>query len=219
VAEVDIRGDEAKLRTLSGAPATWIKLECTQPMPPNPINFRFIGVDGRGPIGLVKQPNANRGTAVVHIEDPRNGREGYTFQLAWGGSGPVDIGRGGGDGREGRDGRDGRDVGLDWNDQVDFRGRGDGYFRNFRGQDDILGNCEVSISRRGEVRVVFDTNHRTRLTFTGKLIRADRDRLIADMNGNRLGGRMDIHLNGRDRVTEVSMSGEGRDRYELHWMR
>jgi hypothetical protein len=108
---------------------------------------------------------------------------------------------------------------LDWNDQVDFRGRGDGYFRNFRGQDDLLGDCTISINRRGEVRVTFDTNHQSRLTFTGKLIRQERDRLIADMNGNRIGGLMEIHLNGRDRVTEVSMSGQGRDRYELHWQR
>jgi len=205
-AEVEIRGDEGRLRTLSGAPATWLKLDCTQPLPPNPIDFRFVGVDGRGPIGLVKQPNANRGTAVVHIEDPRGGREGYTFQLEWRGSGPVSGGRGG-------------PGGLDWNDQVDFRGRGDGYFRNFRGQDDILGNCEVTVSRRGEVKVTFDTNHRSRLTFTGRLIRSERDRLVADMNGNRVGGMMEIRLNGRDRVTEVSMSGQGRDRYELSWRR
>jgi hypothetical protein len=211
-AEVELRGDQGRLRTLSGAPATWLKLECTQPLPPNPVAFRFIGVDGRGPIGLVREPSANRGTAVVHIDDPRPGREGYTFQLEWRGSGPVESGR------RDRVDSDRRDR-LDWDDQVDFRGRGDGYFRNFRGRDDLLGDCEVSINRRGEVRVAFDTNHRSRLTLTGRLIRVERDHLTAEMSGNGVRGVMRIELNGRDRVTEVSMSGEGRDRYELSWRR
>ncbi|MGH9594013.1 MAG: hypothetical protein ACRD5L_13045, partial [Bryobacteraceae bacterium] len=183
-----------------------LKLECTRPIPPNPVAFRFIGVDGRGPIGLLREPSANHGTAVVHIDDPRSGREGYTFQLEWRGSGPVE---------EGREHHDG----LDWHDQVDFRGRGDGSFRNFRDRDQLLGNCEVSINPRGEVRITFDTNHRSRLTLTGRLIRAERDRLSAEMAGNGVSGVMDIHMNGRNRVTEISMTGEGRDRYELSWRR
>jgi hypothetical protein len=202
-ADVEIKGSQGRLRTLSGAPSTWIKLECTRPLPPNPVDFHFIGVDGRGPIGLVREPNANRGTAVVHIDDPRPGREGYTFQLEWRGSAPVERERGG----------------LDWHDRVDFRGRGDGYFRNFRGQDEILGNCEVSINPSGEVRVTFDTNHRSRVTLMGRLTRADRNHLTADMSGNGVGGLMEIQLNGRDRVTEISMSGQGRDRFELSWRR
>jgi hypothetical protein len=203
VAEVEIHGDEGRLRTLSGAPSTWLKLECTQPVPANPIDFRFIGVDGRGPISLVKEPKSNRGVAVVHIEDPRPGREGYTFQLAWNGAAPVERERGG----------------FDWHDQVDFRAHGDGYFRNFRGQDELLGNCEVSINPGGEVRVAFDTNHGSRMTLTGRLTRVDHDHLTADMSGNGIGGAMQIELKGRDRVTAISMSGQGRDRYELSWRR
>ena len=56
-------------------------------MPANPADFRFAGVDGRGGQTLVRDPRNNRGTAVVEIEDPDSGAEGYTFDLFWG-SGP-----------------------------------------------------------------------------------------------------------------------------------
>ena len=47
-AQVEIRGATATLRTLSGQPAQWRRFECTGPMPANPSNVRFSGVDGRG---------------------------------------------------------------------------------------------------------------------------------------------------------------------------
>jgi hypothetical protein len=53
-------------------------------MPANPSNFRFTGVDGRGSQELVRGPQ-NGGVAVVRIQDPDNGSEGYTFDLTWGG--------------------------------------------------------------------------------------------------------------------------------------
>src|SRR5258708_29843029 len=48
VAEVEIRGDTAELRNLAGQPAQWRRFECNGPMPSNPADFRFAGVDGRG---------------------------------------------------------------------------------------------------------------------------------------------------------------------------
>jgi hypothetical protein len=56
-----------------------------------PANFRFSGVDGRGRQSLV-QPPANGGPAVVRIEDPRGGTEGYTFDIEWNGAGPAPTG-------------------------------------------------------------------------------------------------------------------------------
>jgi hypothetical protein len=51
-------------------------------MPANPAGFRFAGVDGRGRQTLVRAPQGG-GPAVVRIEDPQGGAEGYTFDLMW----------------------------------------------------------------------------------------------------------------------------------------
>ena len=94
VAEVEVRGDNAVLRTVSGQPAQWRRFECTGRMPDNPANFRFKGVDGRGRQDLVRDPRGG-GPAVVRIEDRDGGTEAYTFDLIWTGS-PEYTGPGGG---------------------------------------------------------------------------------------------------------------------------
>src|SRR6202040_3068644 len=81
-AEVEVRGDSATLRTISGQPAQWRRFECTGPMPVNPANFHFSGVDGRGRQELIRDPR-NGGVAVVQIEDKDGGAEGYTFDINW----------------------------------------------------------------------------------------------------------------------------------------
>jgi hypothetical protein len=91
-AEVSVRGDEATLRNLSGQPAQWRRFQCTGPMPSNPADFRFAGVDGRGRQELMRDPRQG-GSAVVRIEDPQGGSEGYTFDLFWGGGGGGYPGR------------------------------------------------------------------------------------------------------------------------------
>jgi DUF3011 family protein len=99
VAEVEIRGDQGFLRTISGSPARWRRLDCNQALPSAPNDFRFQGIDGRGRQDLVRDPNSNRGVAVVRIEDPQRGREGYTGDITW---------RGGSDRRDFRRDRDDR---------------------------------------------------------------------------------------------------------------
>jgi hypothetical protein len=86
-AEVEIRGDNAVLRNLAGQPPQWRRFECNGVMPPNPANFRFAGVDGRGSQELVHGPQ-NGAPAVVRIQDPQGGSEGYTFDIFWGGGFP-----------------------------------------------------------------------------------------------------------------------------------
>lgn len=81
-AEVEIRGDVARLRTLSGHRAVWRRFQCNQPMPLNPASFRFRGIDGRGRQDLVRDPR-NGGVAVIRISDHKGGREGYTFDVEW----------------------------------------------------------------------------------------------------------------------------------------
>ena len=82
-AEVEVFGDTGSIRTLHGAPAHWVRLDCTSPMPRNPEDFRFRGIDGRGRVELIRDPRSSRGVAVVRIIDTKGGREGYTFDLEW----------------------------------------------------------------------------------------------------------------------------------------
>jgi hypothetical protein len=84
-ADVEIRGDQGVIKNISGSPAQWRRFECSAPLPANPADFRFAGVDGRGRQQLVREPR-NGGAAVVRIEDPNGGSEGYTFDLIWGGN-------------------------------------------------------------------------------------------------------------------------------------
>ncbi len=85
-AQVEIRGDRAILRNVFGQTPQWRRFECTSPMPTNPVNFRFQGVDGRGSQRLVGDPRRG-GAVVVRIDDPDNGSEGYTFDVFWQGQG------------------------------------------------------------------------------------------------------------------------------------
>jgi hypothetical protein len=114
-AEVEVRGDNATLRNLKGQMPQWRRFVCTSPMPVNPPNFRFAGVDGRGRQQLVRDPRQG-GVAVVRIEDPDNGSEGYTFDLEWGG------GAGPGPGRPPDNRGDGRGPNRRWTVEEAVRG-------------------------------------------------------------------------------------------------
>src|SRR5579883_2642603 len=81
-AEVAIQGDTATLRNLAGRPPEWRRFECNNPLPRNPADFRFSGVDGRGRQTLMRDPRQG-GVAVIRIDDPDNGSEGYTFDIFW----------------------------------------------------------------------------------------------------------------------------------------
>jgi hypothetical protein len=81
--EVEIFGDQGTVRTQSGSPASWRRLECHQPLPNNPSNFRFQGLGGRGSQQLVRDPNESGGIAIIRIDDPKGGNEVYTGTLLW----------------------------------------------------------------------------------------------------------------------------------------
>lgn len=231
IAEVEIQGNRAQIRTMAGSPARIVRFVCNQVMPNNPYDFRFQGIDGRGRQELIRQPG--RGAAVVRIDDPKGGREGYTFDIFWRGGTGVSGGGGGYNNRPG--GYDRPNYGSDrydrpganpggfgggnsgWNREVNFRGRGDGEFRPSRGNIERLYDCRVSINRRGDVEVRFDTDRSFSLVLNGRVLRMDRGRIYADMNGNGIGGEMVIDLDSRDRVTSVKMVGAGRDRFDLRW--
>jgi hypothetical protein len=131
VAEVQVRGDTARLRTLSGQPARFRRFDCDAIMPTRPNEFRFTGVDGRGRVDLVQDPRSG-GVAVIRIEDPKSGREGYTFDLEWrGGGGYGNNGYG-----NGGYGNDRYGNGRYGNDRNGYGGdrRGDGYDDRDRGR-------------------------------------------------------------------------------------
>jgi hypothetical protein len=110
VAEVEVSGSTGRLRTLSGREAAWRQFHCSEPLPGNPADFGFGGINGRGTVRLLRDPRSNGGTAVIQINDPKGGRSVYTFDLQWRGTGggggggwppapaPVPPGRGPGPG-------------------------------------------------------------------------------------------------------------------------
>jgi hypothetical protein len=90
--QVDVLGADGMLRNLAGGVPQWRRFECTSAMPPNPTNFQFTPVSGRGHQNLTLQPR-NGGPAVVRIEDSEGGAGEYTFRLTWN-NGPLGQDRG-----------------------------------------------------------------------------------------------------------------------------
>ena len=170
VADVEVRGDRAYIRTLQGQPAFFRRFECNMVMPRVPSDFRFRGIDGRGRVELVRSPDSG-GVAVVRIEDSKGGREGYTFDLEWrGGSGTSrDVYR---DDRRFPDTYGNRD------DRRYSRDSDDGYVSR-----EALGLCQDAV--RSEARSRFGVrNVRFRSTDTRDL-RGARDRVVGEFEANR----------------------------------
>lgn len=85
-ADVEIHGDTASLRDLSGRSPQFRGFECTGVMPANPADIRVTRVEGRGQQELIRDPR-NGGVAVIRIQDPEPGPDVYTFNLSWSGYG------------------------------------------------------------------------------------------------------------------------------------
>src|SRR5207247_607287 len=119
------------------------------------------------------------GRAVVRIDDPNGGREGYTFDLLWnGGNGGPAFGQ--------PDYRDrnwqNRDVDRNYRDrsEINFNGRGDGYLRN-RWRDDHIRDANVTV-RYNDIQVVFRTDRGSSIYLTGRIMNREGDRLVAQMS-------------------------------------
>jgi len=85
-AEVDIYGESGRLRTTGGQSATWTRFQCSSALPASMSDFRFRGIDGRGSVKLIQDPRSNNSTAVIRIDDTKDGTEGYTFDIEWSGA-------------------------------------------------------------------------------------------------------------------------------------
>ncbi len=241
VAEIEIRGDEGFLRTVSGNPARWRRLDCNQAMPPNPYDFQFHGVDGRGRQNLVRDPNQNRGSAVIRIEDPQGGSEGYTGDLVWriGSAGPAPgpgpglgpspgPGRGGdwGGGNSGG-GWGGQGWNNGWGQTIRFTGRGSGGFDRDGGPRYDLRGVTVSVDRpTGAVTASFDTNAgRSTISFVGRITLINSDIITADLVSGRhrdtdarAGGRMRIRIDRDRTVRSIDVDGKvDNGPFRLNW--
>jgi hypothetical protein len=218
-AEVQIRGEQGTLRTLSGAPARWVRLDCNQPLPPNPREFRFQGIDGRGSQRLVRDPRNNRGTAAVRIDDSKGGSEGYTGDIIWrGDGGNWSPGYGGG-----------RPPGIPgygggWNGQngstFNYRGDGNGSFVQRNGPNTRVRDVNVSLARNGAIYLAFQApGYRGRLDFSGRAMRFNRDSVDATLNGpGEMRANAMIYVNRDGSVDRIDMSGRGRDGdFRLNW--
>jgi hypothetical protein len=222
-AEVQIRGDQGSLRTISGAPARWVRLDCNQALPPNPSDFRFQGIDGRGRQQLVRDPRNNRGTAVVRIDDPKGGSEGYTGDIMWRGGnggnwGPGPVGSGGrppwrpgpGGGWTGQNGG-----------TFNFRGDGNGFFVQRNGPNMRVRDVNVNLARNGAINLAFQAQgfRGGPLTFAGRATRFSGDSVDAILSGGPgMRANATIYLDRGGSVDRIDMSGRGRDGdFRLNW--
>lgn len=233
VAEVAIRGDSAELRTLNGQRAEWRRFVCNQPMPANPTEFRFSGIDGRGRQELVREPGRGE-PAVVRIEDPQSGREGYTFDLEWRGDGG---GGGGWEDRGPRRDRDGpRREGGPWRDdnprgggwtgrmgsEFQYRGDGRGMLNRRNGPDTPVRDVVVNLNRDGDVAIEFEARGFDRIVFTGRATRISDGTVVANLNSNgrerETRGSTVIYMNPGGQVERVTMNGRiDGDPFKLDW--
>lgn len=220
VAEVEIMGRNATIRTLSGGPATFRRFVCNQEMPMNPYQFRFEGVDGRGRQNLVRSAE-NGGRAIIRIEDNRGGSEGYTFDIFWrggsGGGGYVNPGIGGGGYNNPGGGQGGWNngwgTGSGWirNGSFNFEGGGRGSYRDRDGRRRRLDDVRVQIRDNGVVLVEFQTE-RGRLEFGGPVERRDGRRVYARVSGSGMNGVMEMEMGGHNRVNRIRV-----DDIDLNW--
>lgn len=229
VAEVEVRGTQAVIRTLSGSPSSFRRFQCNQAMPTMPYDFRFRGIDGRGRQDLVGAPD-QRGVAVIRIEDSKGGNEGYTFDLEWRGGTDSGFGNGGGF-RPGGGGYNrpgfGNNNGGNWNGwgngngwgnefgTFNFQGRGNGDFQDRSGYRSRLNDVNVSIQQNGYATLAFQTG-RGMMTLNGNVERRNDRRVYIRVNDNNIQGLVEVEMNGRDRVRRINLNNNGRNG-RLNW--
>ncbi len=222
VAEIEINGPNAMIRTINGAPASFRRFQCNQEMPNRPAQFRFKGIDGRGRQELVNSPE-NGGRAIIRIEDSKGGSEGYTFDIFWrgsgggfgGGSGSGGIfggNNGGGYNNGGANSNRGgyinggsNDV---WNNNGSFNfeggNRGSGTYRDRNGSMRRLDRVRVTINRSGELLVEFQ-GERGRLEFSGPVDRRQGRRIFSNVRNSEMTGLMEIETGSGNTVSRITI--------------
>ena len=227
VAEVEIIGRNAAIRTISGSPASFRRFQCNQAMPFRPSGFRFKGIDGRGRQDMVQSAEGG-GRAVIRIEDSKGGSEGYTFDIFWNGGGGYNSGgyNGGGgyDGGGFRPGgyygggynnggsyshpsgwNDGWGRGGGWNNSsFNFQGgnRGSGSFIDRNGRMRRLDTVNVTINGQGFTTVAFQ-GEAGRAIFVGNVQDRMGRRVIVRASGQGANGEMEIEMGSHNTVHRI----------------
>jgi len=162
-------------------------LDCNQSFPNNPGDFRFQGVDGRGKQTLVRDPRSTGGVAVIRLEDPKGGSEGYTGDIMWKG-GDSNWG-GGGNWSSG---------GSGWNDSWQGQGSGISY-------KDAVAVCRNQVSR---VRGVNANSVAVRRSSSGGSNRNfDLEFNFRDRSGNNQNGNCSVSTSGQ--LSNFKINGGG----------
>jgi hypothetical protein len=84
-ARVELRGDVVVVRSESGQRSYDQGSQCSQPLPPGPVEaFHVVPDGGRGNIVEVEPPSARNGfTGAFTIDDPPPGGDIYQMMVAW----------------------------------------------------------------------------------------------------------------------------------------
>jgi hypothetical protein len=191
-------------------------------MPMNPAEFRFNGIDGRGRQTLMREPGRG-GPAVIRIEDPKGGREGYTFDVEWlgdaGSHGNRDEGRypGQGQGPPNRGQWTGKQGG-----EFQFRGDGRGFLNRRNGPDMAVRDVVVSLNRDGRIVVEFQAQDVRRLVFAGQASRFSEGNVAVELTSTgrdrNTRGSAVIYVDRRGEVERVTMNGRmDGDPFTLNW--
>lgn len=81
---VFMRGDRVLVETVRGRHPYDAGTECSGPLPRGPMQFRFRGIDGRGEVDLIEEPDHRNGyRSWVRILDRRGGGEEHHFRIYW----------------------------------------------------------------------------------------------------------------------------------------
>jgi hypothetical protein len=228
--ELSLRGDAVAVRTLSGSDARDDGSVCNLPLPDRDVvGFSFEVVDSRKEVRLVAEPSRHNGfAAIVRIRDTSKGEGRYHFRLGWTIT-ESDYGRpGGGNDRSPSRRDDNFDrppggSGFSWNNNVSFRGKGQGTASMNSAAGLGLSEVSIEIDRGGKMAAWFRTEGGGRpISFTGQVLASEGGRWKVDVvsGDHRLRGPMWISVDERQRVNSVTLEAtDGRDRMRLSWDR
>jgi hypothetical protein len=83
-AEIDILGPTADLRSMTGEPLGWRRFECTAILPPNPDEFVFHRISGRGKVDLTRHPLLDGGgPAMFRLKSSQSSPEVFIVEITW----------------------------------------------------------------------------------------------------------------------------------------
>jgi hypothetical protein len=87
-ADIEIRGDDATMRNVTGYPPKWQSFTCTGPRPVAAANLNLRAIEGNGQMTLTRD-SYRPGLATVRVTNLEGGDRLFTFDLSWSPSRPA----------------------------------------------------------------------------------------------------------------------------------